>query len=135
IVAFLCIKLIPGTTWAMYAVGVLYVLTCVFNASFWMAVHRAMLNFVKEDGRVSYTNLWTIGTSLALAITPVLVGFIVEWFGLLGFRACFFVSGVMGMACAVASRYAVPDGDPADRRVGPTLDPAQPFRTLGRILW
>ncbi|GMW02360.1 MAG: hypothetical protein AMXMBFR84_34960 [Candidatus Hydrogenedentota bacterium] len=133
--SFFCIELIPDMAWAPYAAGALYVAISVFNAAFWMAVHRAMLNFVPETDRVSYTNLWTVGTSLALAATPVAVGYIVEWFGIWGFRSCFLLSTLMCLVCAVLSRAAVQDGQPFDRSIGPMLDPVQPFRTVGRILW
>lgn len=131
--AFLALP--PGAWWTPWAIWPVVVLNCIFGAAFWMAAHRAMLNYVKDDGRVGYTNLWTLGTALTLGMTPIMAGWLIQGWGIWGFRACFLISGAAGLAGAFACEWIVRDGArPVGVRMWP-LDPMLPFRTLVRIAW
>ncbi len=131
--AFLALP--PGAWWTPWAMWPVVVLTSIFGAAFWMAAHRAMLNYVKEDGRVGYTNLWTVGTALTLGGTPIAAGWLIQHWGLWGFRACFLISGAAGMIGALACDWIVRDGPQALRARAWPLDPMLPVRTLVRIAW
>ena len=125
--------LLPGAAWTPYGLAVAAVLVSIFGSAFYIAAHRAMLNYVPDEERVGYTNLWTIGTALSLGITPILVGALIDHLGLWGFRICFLTSGGMGVACALACLWVVRDGEPVDLSMKRLLDPALPLRTLVRI--
>jgi hypothetical protein len=132
VVAFLFLW--PGAPWTLYVLAPMLVLVGIFCAAFNISVNRAMLNFVTDDERVGYANIWTIGTALSYAITPILVGFLIDHFGLWGFRACFIIAGGLGLLCAVACLWVVRDGEPLDLSPQNLLDPGLPVRTLVRIV-
>jgi predicted MFS family arabinose efflux permease len=133
--ALVFLVLTPDAWWTAWLLPPTVVLVGILAAAFTMAAHRAMLNFVRSPGRVAYTNLWTVGTSLALGVTPILVGFCIEHWDLWGYRICFLSCAVGGICCAVACRFAVPDSGPLQRSLGQLINPALPMRTLARIMW
>lgn len=127
--------LLPGERWTPYLLPVLAVLVSIFGSAFWMAAHRAMLNRVQNEGRVAYTTVWTVGTALMLGLTPILTGQVISHGGLWGFRACFLIAGLFGLACAVASELVVGDGQHPAWSPSGLLNPTLPLRTLARIVW
>lgn len=133
--ALVFLMLAPHTWWTTVLLLPAVVLANVFGAAFSLAAHRAMLNFVRPSGRVAYTNLWTVGTSLALGITPIVAGFCIEHWHLWGFRVCFATCAVTGVIGAVLSRLVVPDSGPLEHTWSSLINPALPVRTLGRIMW
>ena len=135
--ALLFLTLVPGTAWARYAAPVAVVAVYMFGAAFSMAAHRAMLNYVKEPGRVAYTNVWIVGTALALGLTPIAVGRFVDWWGMAGFQVCFLVAGLLGLVCTGACLFVVRDGKDdsptwSDRSL---INLGPPIRTLARVAW
>ncbi len=93
-----------------------------------------MMNLVDENRRVAYTNLWILGTSLALGGTPILAGLAIDWWELTGFRVCFVIAGALSLVCAVLSRWAVNDSTtPYDLKTW-LLDPAMPVQTMATIV-
>lgn len=126
---------VPGAAWTPWCIAPLVAIVSLFNAACWMAGHRAMLHFVQEVGRVAYTNLWIFGTSIALGITPIIVGYVIEHWGMAGFQFCFVFSAATGLACALACRVFVRDGAPFSRPARYLLNPGLPVRTLARIAW
>jgi MFS family permease len=94
-----------------------------------------MLSYVKDEGRVGYTNIWIFGTASAMGVTPIAVGFAIDWLGLWGFRTCFIVSCVLGFSCAIVSPWVIRDGKPIENLLGRMMNPTLPLRTLGRIAW
>ena len=135
LMALAYLTLIPGTAWTHYALCPLVALSSIFGAAFSVATNRALLNSVKTVGRVGYTTLWTVATALATGITPILVGIVIDRWGIWGFRLCFGLSGSVGLFCALASRFLVQDGAPVKLSLGEIIDPALPVRALGRIAW
>ncbi|MBP8129203.1 MAG: MFS transporter [Candidatus Hydrogenedentes bacterium] len=125
----------PGAPWTNYLLAPVVCIISLFNAACWTAGHRAMLNFVREEGRVAYTNIWIISTSAALGFTPIIVGFVIDHWHLDGFRFCFTLSGLAGFAGAVGCRLFVTDGPPFTRPLRDLLNPGLPVRTLARIAW
>lgn len=126
----------PEDSWARYALWPAVILSTAFGAAFWMAAHRAMLNYTNKSHRICYTNLWILGTSVTLGTTPILAGTFIHWWGLWGFRICFLISGIAGLICAGASVWFVEDGNrPIKRSLSALMDPAIPLRTLARIAW
>jgi len=122
----------PGAAWNVWLMPFVCVVASVFGSAFWMTTHRAMLSLVKASDRVSYSNIWTMGTSLMLGLTPIAAGFIIDHGGLWGFRACFLVATFGGLACAQACLHTVKDSTPpvpARRHVPLFL---RPVNTLGR---
>lgn len=135
LVAGIFLLLPTGAAWTLAGLVVATVFMTIFGAAFTIAAHRAMLNYVPEEGRVGYTNLWTLGIALSPGITAILAGALIEHLGLWGFRTCFFLSGITGIVCALACLWVVRDGDPYDFSMKRLLDPALPLRTLVRIAW
>lgn len=135
VAAFLCLTLLPEAPWTPYGLGIVVTLYFIFRAAFWLAAHRAMLDFVKEAGRVGYTNTYMIGFSLALGLTPIAAGIVIDYGGLWGFRFCFAVSCVLGLCGAVLSRVVVHEGAPLEGSLARLINPAIPLRTLARIAW
>lgn len=134
VTSLLCLTLVPGTWWSVYALGPIIVLSSVFGSAFGMMTPRAMLSYVKASDRVGYTNLWTVGTAIALGVVPVLVGMVIERGGLWGFRACFCIAGASGIACAIALRRVVHDLGAAEHATPPSVWIAHPTRALGMLV-
>ncbi len=112
--AFLVIPFVefyPQYFWVKYLVPVFVVMITIFSAAFWTSIHRAMLNMVPEELRIPYTNMWTIASGVALGLTPILAGQLVQMWGWQGFRICFGLSGILcflgGVICYVTIREKV----------------------------
>jgi len=116
-------------------IWVVIVLFYIFRAAFWMAAHRAMLNYIQEAGRVAYTNTYMVGMSMAMGLTAIVAGLVIQAGGLWGFRVCFGLSCLSGLCGALMSRRVVKDGDPLDRSLTRLINPVAPLRTLARIAW
>jgi hypothetical protein len=129
------LALLPGYPWTRWAVLPTAIVAAVFIAAFNVSANRANLNFVKATGLVGYTNAWIIFTSIALGVTPIVVGNVIDMWGLNGFRVCFGMAGIGGLACAVLCRITVPDGTPVEMSITRMLNPALPVRTLARIAY
>ncbi len=119
--------------WRAIGAGAAMTLAGVFCAAFMVAVNRSMLNQTPEHNRIGYTAAWTVSTSMAYGITPLLAGGIIEHFGLPGFRACFTIAMTMCFAGAVLCLYVVRDGEGARPHVFSVLHPVALTRTLARI--
>jgi hypothetical protein len=135
LVCLAALLLLPGAGATHYALYPVFILAAAFNGATWMATHRAMFNAVAAEDRIGYTNIFTVGTSLALGITPILAGLAIDHLGMWGYRFCFIAAAVVGFGCAVASRYVCKDSEPLDMRLARLLNPALPVRTVGRIFW
>ncbi len=135
LVAFCFLLLWPGAPWLMWAVPLCIVLATMFGAAFFVVSFRAVLSFVKENGKVAYTSTWTIVNSIVAFIVPILVGIAIEYWGIQGFRLCFLISAVGGAGAAVACSYVARDSIPVRVRPVELMNPALPFRTLARIMW
>lgn len=133
--ALFFLVLIPDAPWTPYLIAPAVAAVTLFNGACWTAGQRAMLNYVREHARVAYTNLWILATSIALGVTPIVVGFVIDRYHLAGFQFCFFMSGMVGLVCAVACRIVVRDGTPFERPVRYLMHPGLPLRTLARIAW
>lgn len=130
-----CLVLVPGMAWNGALVVFGFVLTSVFAAAFNMAAHRAMLNYVKVTGRVAYTNLWTVFTSVIFGVTPIMAGWLIDHWELAGYRTCFGIAVVGGILCGMASRGVVSDAGPLERSLAALINPALPVRMAARIVW
>lgn len=133
--ALLFLTLLPGAAWTPYAAALAIMCASIFASAFFMASHRAMLGYIRDAGSISYTNLWMLLTSLSMGLTPIFVGWVIEWGGLTGFRVCFLVAGVVGVFCAVACRVIVSDGAPVELSLVQLMNPAIPLRVLARVVW
>lgn len=134
--AALCIVLPPRGPWSAWGLAAAATAAATFTGAHNMAVHRAMLNYVRESGRVGYTSLWFVASALGLGLTPVLAGFIIEAWGLTGFRLCFALAALPGLLGAAASVWAIQDGPPVEKSLARLLlNPTWPVRTLARIAW
>lgn len=133
--ALACLSLAPGSGWTLYVLFPIAFFAHIFLAAYATSTNRAMLNYVRAEGRVGYTSLWTIAMALAMGLTPILAGFVIDRFGLWGFRACFLISGGGGLCGAVLCRYVVRDSEPLTVSMDVLLNPVLPLRTLARIMW
>jgi len=131
--ALAALALVPGTRWAHYALAPTLVCSSIFGAAFGISANRAMLNRVDPQQRVGYTSLWQLGTAAALGITPILAGQVIERWGLAGFRACFVVSGLTGLGCALLCRFVIASVRRVDRTFAEMLSPLLPVQTVLNI--
>lgn len=115
------VALLPGAAFTPYLLTVLCTLASIFGAAYWMAVHRAMLGYVKASDRVGYSNVWTVVTSLAFGVTPIAAGYIIDHWHLAGFRTCFVISAVSGVLCGFTIRRVLAHGHPFGPRVAEPL--------------
>jgi len=129
------LTLVPGSTWAQWAAAPLLILAMIFGAAFVMATNRGALAHVRDDGRVGYTNIWVVVSSVCMGLTAILVGQVVGRWDMGGFQACFLVSGLGGLVCAVASLWVREQGHVPPEDVRDILQPSLPLRTLARIVW
>lgn len=124
----------PGSTHGLALLVLLTGAIYLFGGAFWAAVHRAMLNHVDETQRVAYTNVWILGTSIAMGCAPILAGAAIDFWQMAGFHACFAIAGLLGILCAFACDWAVKDGHQGRPMTERLLDPAMPMRVLGDIV-
>ncbi|HPU97904.1 MAG TPA: MFS transporter [Candidatus Hydrogenedentes bacterium] len=90
--------------------AVVVVAASVFNAAFNVAANRGMLNRVPDENRVGYTAAWTVATSLALGVTPLLSGGLINLLGRPGYAVCFVLSALFGVAAVMLCRpFITPD--------------------------
>ncbi len=124
-----------GRMTAALALPVL-VFTTVFNAAFVMVAARGMLCRVHEEGRVGYTTLWILSVSVANGVPPILAGALIEQLGLAGFRLCFIIAGICGLAAAgLMFRLPTEEGKPPVQELHHLIRASQPLRSLGRVFW
>ncbi len=119
--------------WRAAGAGAAMTLAAVFCSAFMVAANRSMLNQTPEDKRIGYTAAWTVCTSMAYGITPLLAGILIEHFRLPGFRTCFTLAVATGFAGAVSCLYVVPEGTAKRPTVASVLHPSAMTRTLARI--
>ncbi len=110
--------------------AVVIVAASVFNSAFHVAANRGMLNRVPDDNRVGYTAAWTVATSLALGITPLLSGGVINLFGRPGYAACFLMSALFGVAAAFSCRPFIPRERHGDTAPAPDALAAAPLSEL-----
>ena len=134
-VALVFAVLLPGAVWTPYVAPPAFILAMIFGAAFVLAAHRAMLGYVRTEGRVAYTNLWTVSSALAGGVTPILAGQSIQLWGIWGFRLNFALAIVGALVGAVLALRIV-EPQEIDERDWPSLmSPALPIRTLARVLW
>jgi MFS family permease len=100
--------LIPGRAWTDGLALATVIGSTFCTAAFTTMTTREMLSHIREPGRVGYTNLWIIATSLATGLVPILAGLLIDWLGLTGFRLCFLASGLGGLLAAGSLFRATP---------------------------
>jgi len=106
--------LLPGAApWMPFVLVPLLLAAFSFGAGYGVAAHGAMLDRVRDEARVGYTNLWIVGIALAIGITPILAGTVIEYRPDFGFQACFLVSFVSGVLCVVFGRIHFAEPGPA----------------------
>ena len=136
LMALTVLLLSPSMYWSRILIGPTLIFTTTFGGAFWSTSHRGLLNYVQERGKIAYTSVWTVSTSMALGVTPIITGFVVDGWGVTGFRLCFAVSAVGGIVCAFICLVAVQDGPrPVKPSVAALINPILPVRTLARVAW
>lgn len=123
-----CMALVPDAAWANPMLWLVFVLASVFNAAFVVAANRAMLGYICAQRRVVYANIWSIGTSLALGVTPIAAGLLIDRFGQIGFYLCFGFGALFSVGCGFASRIYVREENRAVHIESPPV-PEQPGAT------
>jgi MFS family permease len=128
--------LTPGWQVTSWLVVPVLVFTTVCNAAFTMVTARGMLCRVRENGRVGYTALWIFSVALANGIPPIIAGWLIDAFGLIGFRLCFLLAGIGGLiAAGCMLRLSPEEGKPPEPALHHLIRPEQPLRSLGRVFW
>lgn len=136
VVAFGWLFLVPGASWTPWLAPVLFILVFVASAAFWSIANRGMLCRVKDKGKVAYGNIWTVGLAVAMGLTPIIAGYLIETWEIEGFRICFAASFVLGLISVLAlASLPQEEGKPPIPHLTELLRPSQPVRSLGRIVW
>jgi Na+/melibiose symporter-like transporter len=125
----------PGAPWSAWLLPPTLVCTTLLGAAYWTINHRYMISLVDKEHKVGYTNLWIVGTALSMGVTPVITGYIIEHYGMLGFRASFAISGFGGILAGLANFWAVHNRRPLRHALDELVNPMLPLRTVGRIAW
>jgi len=136
LVAFAWMSLVPNGRVTLILVAPIMASGYVFGGACWASMQHGLLARIPDDkGRASYASVYTFCTALVFGVTPVLVGQVIDRWELAGFRACFLISGLLGISCAVAaSRTPAEKAAPAPA-LERLLRPTMPLRTVARILW
>lgn len=101
------ILVLQGMHFMMFALATVIVISAIAGSAFWATINRAMLGYLNPAERVGYSNLWTVFAALGAAITPIIAGYIIDVFGMWGYRSCFLMGAGSCFACAIASLYLV----------------------------
>ncbi|MEI6971805.1 MAG: MFS transporter [bacterium] len=107
LMSFGCMLVLPGMKGMIYALAAVLITFAVFNSAFWATINRTMLDYLNPAERVGYSNLWTVFCAIGASATPIIAGFIIDHFGMLGYRTCFLIGAVSSFACAIASLYVI----------------------------
>ena len=102
--ALLWLGLLPGRAWTAPLALVAVIGSTICNAAFTTITTREMLGRIRDPGRIGYTNVWIVASSLATGLVPIVAGLLIDWQGLGGFRLCFLLSGLGGLVAAMAFR-------------------------------
>lgn len=127
--------LAPGAPWTLYLLPPTFVFAACLAVAFSVIMHRAMLDYVQPEARVAYTNVWLLGASLALGLSPVAVGFAIDYLDLWGYRLCFAFAALCALTVSGLGARWLRDATPLDRETGRALDPLVPVQAVARILW
>lgn len=101
----LCLFLTPGGEWSGVLLWAVFALASVFSAAYNVAANRAMLGYIPREHRVVYTNIWSILASLAIAVTPICAGYVIDHVRS-GFAICFITTAVLAvMTGALCRRF------------------------------
>lgn len=91
-------------SWTPYLLVPVLLAAFAFASGYGVAAHGAMLDRVQDHARVGYTNLWVVGIALALGLTPVMAGAVIERLPAVGFQACFVAAAACGLLAALLGR-------------------------------
>lgn len=134
--AALCyLALPPGASWSAWLLTPVLVCTTLLGAAYWTISHRYMISLVDKEHTVGYTNLWIVGTAIAMGLTPIATGYVIEHLGIAGFRLAFTISGVGGILAGLANFWVVHHRTPIRHALDELVNPMLPVRTLARIAW
>lgn len=135
-VAALCYLLMPpGAPWSAWLLPLVLVCTTLLGAAYWTISHRYMISLVDKENKVGYTNIWIVGTAIAMGVTPIVTGYVIDHFHLAGFRLAFAISGIGGIFAGLANFWVVHNRKPLRHALDELVNPMLPVRTLGRIAW
>lgn len=134
--AALCYLLLPPSApWSAWLFPLVLVSTTLLGAAYWTISHRYMISLVDKEHKVGYTNTWIVGTAIAMGVTPILTGYVIEHYHLAGFRMAFTISGVGGILAGLANFWVVHHRKPLRHALDELVNPMLPVRTLARIAW
>lgn len=125
----------PDLSSTLYTLPPVLMFCAAMSVAFSVIMHRAMLDYVRAEARVAYTNVWILGASLALGLSPIAVGFSIQHLGLWGYRLGFMVSGTLALTVSALSMFVLHKATAADRGAARALNPYFPLQAVGRILW
>jgi len=134
--AALCYLLLPPSApWSAWLFPPVLVATTLLGAAYWTISHRYMISLVDKEHKVGYTNLWIVGTAIAMGVTPIITGYFIDHFHLAGFRLAFAISGIGGILAGLANFWVVHHRTPIRHALDELVNPMLPVRTLARIAW
>lgn len=133
--AIIYLFLPPDAPWSAWLLPPTLVCTTLLGAAYWTINHRYMISLVDKEHKVGYTNLWIVGLALAMGVTPIVSGYIIDHFDMTGFRTCFAIAGFGGIVAGLANFWVVHHRRPLRHALDELVNPMLPLRTLGRIAW
>jgi len=125
----------PGAPWTVWLLPLSIVATTLLGAANWTIAHRYMISIVDKEHKVGYTNFWILGTAFSMGVTPIAAGYVIEHFGMAGFRAAFCIAGVGGILAGLGNYWVVHHRQPLRHALDELINPTLPVRTLARIAW
>lgn len=135
-VTALCYLLLPPSApWSAWLFPVPLIGTTLLGAAYWTLSHRYMISLVDKEHKIGYTNIWMVGTAIAMGVTPIVTGYLIEHYHLAGFRMVFTISGIGGILAGLANFWVVHHRRPLRSALDELVNPMLPVRTLARIAW
>ena len=125
----------PDSLWSQWVVWPSYMVTMAFGAAFQIGRNQGLLGRIRQEGKVAYTNLYIFIDALAMGVTPVVVGILIERHALWGYQLCFFVSCLAGLVLALPNLWALEADKLPAPYMGPLIRTTLPLRGMARAMW
>ncbi len=125
----------PGYAWTPYLLPPTLAAAASLATAFSVIVHRAMLDYVRPEARVAYTNIWILGAALSLGLSPIAVGLAIDWLDLWGYRISFLVCACAALTVSVVGRLTLHKPVSGETTVPSGINPLFPVHAVVRILW
>ncbi|MFM1918836.1 MAG: hypothetical protein RLZZ303_470 [Candidatus Hydrogenedentota bacterium] len=125
----------PAFAWTPYVLAPILVAAASLAAAYSVIMQRAMLDYVRAESRVAYTNIWILGAALSLGLSPIAVGFSIDALDLWGYRLCFVVCACAALTVCVLGRVLLHQPLTGESSAPSGVNLLSPVHAVARILW